>query len=87
MWLSTAGGVAAGLTLVFLALFNHTPGPIATSEPTTAGWWFLGTGLTTLLGTITALLINTYKNSEPAPTHTPPDTTTDHDIAYYQPLA
>ncbi|WP_329201899.1 MULTISPECIES: helix-turn-helix domain-containing protein [unclassified Streptomyces] len=85
-WLSTAGGVATGLTLVILALFNHTPGPIATSEPTTAGWWFLGSGLTTLLGTITALLINTYKNSEPALTDTPPDTT-DHDIAYYQPLA
>ncbi|MFI9064431.1 hypothetical protein ACIGQE_21595 [Streptomyces sp. NPDC053429] len=87
MWLSTAGGVAAGLTLIIIAVFNHTPGQIATSEPTTAGWWFLGTGLTTLLGTITALLITTYKNSEPAPTHTPPDTTTDHDIAYYQPLA
>ncbi|THA44497.1 hypothetical protein [Streptomyces sp. A1136] len=43
MWRSTAGGVAAGLTLVILALFNHTPGPIATSQPTTAGWWFLGT--------------------------------------------
>ncbi|MFF1561563.1 helix-turn-helix domain-containing protein [Streptomyces sp. NPDC058279] len=86
MWRSTAGGVAAGLTLVILALFNHTPGPIATSQPTTAGWWFIGTGLTTLLGSLAVLFIHTYKNSEPAPTDTPPDTT-DHDIAYYQPLA
>ncbi|MFA7766389.1 hypothetical protein [Streptomyces sp. NRRL S-448] len=64
------GTIVVSIALIVIGLFQHTPGPFADAQLTTAGWWFTGSGVFLGLAPLISLFVHDARKNPVAPSET-----------------